>query len=306
MVSNQNIRLSIIIPTYNREEILPQTVDLILKENFPGCELILIHQKPRFSTKFGEFLKRIENRTDYLAVDWASVTKACNFGVEKAGGEIILMLDDDIIPGPRLISAHYSNYDDPKIGAVAGRILTRHHTKFPEHVGFIGRLGPKHESFVSAKRQFVETARGANMSFRRSIFDKLGGFDTSYVKNAHRFESDFCFRMRKMGYLIVYDPGAVVQHLEFDTGGIRAWGVVDSPSFYRNEMLFYFKNRPNGWLGRYLWLNYTQRVPSKRIKNFIIRNFAFVFGVLWGMLVYLIRYRFSKTSASTYKKEAKS
>jgi GT2 family glycosyltransferase len=234
MVSNQKIKLSIIIPTYNREEILPQTVDLILKENFPGCELILIHQKPNLSVKFQEFLRRVENRIRYLVVDWASVTKACNFGVERSKGEIILMLDDDIIPGDNLIHSHYRNYQDPKIGAVAGRILVPHRIRFPEHVGRIGGLGPKHETFVSSKRQYVETGRGANMSFRRSLFLKLGGFDDNYIKNAHRFESDLCFRIRRTGYLIAYDPEAVVEHLEFRTGGIRAWGVTDTPAFYRN------------------------------------------------------------------------
>ena len=251
MVDNQDIKLSIIIPTYNREKILPQTIDLILKENFPGCELILIHQRPRLSPEFQEFLKMTENRIRYFAVDWTSVPRACNFGVEKACGKIILMLDDDIIPYPNLVSAHLKNYEDPKVGAVAGKILIPHPVKFPEHVGRIGGRGPKHESFVSSKKQYVETGGGGNMSFRRTVFEKLGGFDTNFIQNAHRFESDFCFRLRKLGYLIVYDPEAVVRHLEFKSGGIRTWGgSIRNSAFFRNELLFYLKNRPNGWLGR--------------------------------------------------------
>ena len=293
MANNQDTKLSIIIPTYNREEILPQTIDLILKENYPHCELILIHQRPQISGQFQEFLKRRENRIRYFAVDWASVPRACNFGVRKAGGEIILMLDDDIIPYPNLISAHLKNYEEPKIGAVAGKILIPHPVKFPEHVGRIGGLGPKHETFVSSKREYVETGGGGNMSFRRSIFEKLNGFDTNYIQNAHRFESDFCFRLRKLGYLIVYDPEAVVRHLEFKSGGIRSWGgeVINSPAFYRNEMLFYFKNRPDGWVGRYLWLNYIQRIPSRNIKNLILRNFAYLSGAAWGAGVYLTKHK---------------
>jgi len=303
MISNHHIKISIIIPTYNREEILPRTVELILKENFPGCELILIHQKPHLSAKFQEFLKRMENRIRYFSVDWASVTKACNFGVKKARGEIILMLDDDIIPHPNLISAHLKNYEDPKTGAVAGKILVPHPVKFPEHVGRIGGLGPGHESFLASQRQYVETGRGANMSFRRAAFHEVGGFDNNFIGNAHRFESDFCFRLRRSGYLIVYDPEAVVQHLEFKSGGIRTWGVTNSPAFYRNEMLFYFKNRPNGPLGRYLWLNYIQRIPSRNIKNFIIRNFTFPCGVLWGTWVYLFRYRLHHIFTKLKKKK---
>ncbi len=308
MVDNHDIKLSIIIPTYNREEILPQTIDLILKENFPDCELILIHQRPQISEQFQEFLKRIENRIRYFAVDWASVPRACNFGVEKAGGEIILMLDDDIIPYPSLVSAHLKNYEDPKIGAVAGKILIPHPVRFPEYVGRIGGLGPKHETYVSSKRGYVETGGGGNMSFRRTVFEKLGGFDTNFIQNAHRFESDFCFRLRKLGYLIVYDPEAVVRHLEFKTGGIRSWGgwVTNSPAFYRNEMLFYFKNKPNGPLDRYLWLNYIQRIPSRNIKNSIIRIFTFPCGVLWGTWVYLVRYRFKRIFVKVNEKEAES
>lgn len=297
MAERQEIKVSIIIPTYNREEILPQTIDLILRNNYSDCEVIVIHQRPCLSPEFQEFLKRVENRIRYFAVDWTSVPKACNFGVENAHGEIILMVDDDIIPDPNLVWAHLKNYDDPKIGAVAGKILISRPVKFPEHVGRIGGLGPKHETFVSSQRQYVETGGGANMSFRRFLFQKLGGFDLNYSKNAHRFESDFCFRLRKLGYLVAYDPEAVVEHLEFKSGGIRSWGggVTNSPAFYRNEMLFYFKNRPNGWLGRYLWLNYIQRVPSRKIKNFVLRNFAFASGVLWGIGVYLWEYRLRRS-----------
>ena len=293
MTEKNIIKVSILIPTFNREEILSQTVDLILEMNYPACELIIIHQKPRFSSEFQEFVERNKDRIRYLTVEWASVPRACNLGIENARGEIILMLDDDIIPDVNLVSAHLKNYSNPKIGAVAGRILSPHPAKFPEHVGQIGGLGPKHETFVSLQRQYVETGRGANMSFRRELFFKLGGFDVNYVKNAHRFESDFCFRLRKSGYLVVYDPEAVVQHLEIKTGGIKSGigGVTNTPAFYRNEMLFYFKNQPNGWLGRYLWLNYIQRVPSRSIRNVVVRSLSFLFGVFWGIGVYLLRYK---------------
>ena len=304
MVSNKDIKVSIIIPTYNREEILPQTVGLILKENFPCCELILTHQRPRLSPEFREFLKRTENRIRYFTVDWASVPRACNFGAKKACGEIILMLDDDIIPHPSLVSAHLENYEDPRIGAVAGKILMPHRVKFPEHVGRIGGLGPKHETFVSSRRQYVETGRGANMSFRRSAFEKVGGFDTNFIGNAHRFESDFCFRLRKLAYLIVYDPEAVVKHLEFRSGGIRSWKKEASlsSSFYRNEMLFYLKNRPDGRMGRYLWLDFSQRVPSRRVRVFFWRSLAYLWGIPWGVWTYLTKYKFGSSAKTNSRK----
>jgi GT2 family glycosyltransferase len=293
MADNQAIALSIIIPSYNREEILPQTVDLVLKDKPADCELILIHQKPQVSEGFKRFLDRIKNKIRYISIDWASVTKACNLGVEKAKGEIILMLDDDVIPNPSLIAAHLKNYHDPKIGAVAGKILIPHPVRFPDHVGRIGDLGPKHETYTAEKRQQVETGGGGNLSFRKVIFEKLGGFDTNYIKNAHRFESDFCFRLRRSGYVIIYDPEAEVKHLEFKSGGIRSWrGEANlSPSFYRNEILFYLKNRPNGWMGRYFWLDFSQRVPSRSLKIFFWRTLAYFCGILWGVWVYLTKYK---------------
>jgi GT2 family glycosyltransferase len=304
MANNQDIKISIIIPTYNREEILPQTVDLILKSDLPNCELILIHQRPRSSGQFQKFLERTEDRIRYFAVDWTSVTRACNFGVKQAQGEIVLMLDDDIIPYSGLAPAHLKNYQSPRIGAVAGKILIPHPVKFPEHVGRIGGLGPRHETFVSSERQYVQTGGGGNMSFRRSVFDKVGGFDTNYIQNAHRFESDFCFRLRKLGYLIVYDPEAVIKHLEFKSGGIRSWKKEAnlSSSFFRNEMLFYFKNRPDCRLGRYLWLNLSQVVPSRNLKIFFWRSWAFLYGILWGAWVYLTKYKFASFSKTKSRK----
>jgi GT2 family glycosyltransferase len=293
MIDKQHIALSIIIPSYNREEILPQTVELILKDKPSYCELLVIHQKPRVSEEFRHFLIRTEDRMHYLPVDWASVTRACNLGVDKAKGEIILLLDDDVIPKPGLIAAHLRNFDDPQVGAVAGKILIPHPVKFPQHVGQIGDLGPKHETYVADRRQQVKTGGGGNLCFRKAVFEKLGGFDTNYIKNAHRFESDFCFRLRRSGYVIIYDPEAEVKHLEFKSGGIRTWRNEAnlSPSFYRNEMLFYLKNRPDGWMGRYFWLDFSQRVPSRNLKIFFWRTLAYFRGMLWGLWVYLAKYK---------------
>jgi GT2 family glycosyltransferase len=297
MTDKQQIALSIIIPSYNREEILPQTVELILKDKPSYCELLVIHQKPRVSEEFKQFLNRTEDRIRYITVDWASVTRACNLGVEKAKGEIILLLDDDVIPKPGLIAAHLRNFDDPKVGAVAGKILIPHPVKFPQHVGEIGDLGPKHETYVAEGRQQVKTGGGGNLCFRKAVFEKLGGFDTNYIKNAHRFESDFCFRLRRSKYVVIYDPEAEVKHLEFKSGGIRTWKNEAnlSPSFYRNEMLFYLKNKPDGWMGRYLWLDFSQRVPSRNLKIFFWRTLAYFRGIIWGVWVYLTRYKLASS-----------
>ena len=94
--------------------------------------------------------------------------------------------------------------------------------------------------------QQVLTARGCNMSFRRSIFAEHGlRFDERFQGSAVREESDFCLRVRQTGLMIWYEPDAHLVHLGEETGGchdISTRSLQYQTTFYHNHFLMALKN----------------------------------------------------------------
>ena len=90
----------------------------------------------------------------------------------------------------------------------------------------------------------VDHLSGANMSFRREIFERLGGFDVKYAGNGYRFETDWGVRVRRAGFTLLFDPRALVSHRRASTGGNRIQAEEWFFWYARNHIYFLRKNFP--------------------------------------------------------------
>ncbi|MCG8351943.1 MAG: glycosyltransferase, partial [Chloroflexales bacterium] len=186
----------------------------------------------------------------YFHLDQPSLPNARNFGTQQARGELVLFVDDDIIPGPNLIAAHAAAYNAPDIGGVAGRRTFPVEPMPPEPstpVGVIARNSTHVSNFsATAPQHAVEWASGCNMSFRRRLIAEAGGFDTMFGGSATYEDVDFCFRLRRYGYRIVFAPQAHLVHLQQVAGGCGS--RRRSPRFYyfvnHNSLLFALRHLP--------------------------------------------------------------
>ncbi|NEQ21127.1 MAG: glycosyltransferase, partial [Microcoleus sp. SIO2G3] len=198
----------------------------------------------------------------WYRVDWASLPAARNYGIRRSHGEILVFIDDDVLLPPGFLAAHACNYDRAEVGAVAGRVFDRQ--KLAEAEFTLEDLPPEAidpaigwyyvDLVHTVKAQPVLTARGCNMSFRRTAFTKFGlRFDERFRGSAVREESDVCLRLRQTGLQIWYDPIAHLIHLGKETGGCHdletrsrsALGTI-SPryqiTFYHNHFWLGLKN----------------------------------------------------------------
>ncbi|MBI4784954.1 MAG: glycosyltransferase family 2 protein [Oscillatoriophycideae cyanobacterium NC_groundwater_1537_Pr4_S-0.65um_50_18] len=250
--------LSLIIPTYGREAILCETIASVLQQDYQHYEVLVIDQTDTHQPETQIYLETLaaEHRIRWFRVGWASLPGARNYGVRRAQGDIILFLDDDVLLPAGFLAAHARNYHDPDIGAVAGRVFDR--MKLADAIpGLqIEYLPPEamdagiawyHLDLVhTIKPQQVITARGCNMSFRRSIFHHYGiWFDERFRGSAVREESDFCLHIRKTGLKIWYDPAAHLVHLGEETGGchdLSTRTLQYQMTFYHNHFLMALKN----------------------------------------------------------------
>lgn len=251
--------LSVIIPTYNREKALRDTLADVLQQDYPNFEVLVVDQtsthEPETQTRLEELAS--SGKIQWFRVDWASLPGARNYALRRSQGDIILFIDDDVQLPAGFLQAHASNYADrPEIGAVAGRVFDR--MKLSDSGGGlqIEQLPPEAmdpgiawyyiDLVHTVKPQEVLSVRGCNMSFRRDIFDKYGlQFDERFRGSAVREESDFCLKLRETGYKIWYDPEAHLVHLGEETGGchdISTRSLNYQITFYHNHFLMGLNN----------------------------------------------------------------
>jgi GT2 family glycosyltransferase len=256
---NNSPLISVVIPTYRREQLLRDSIVDVLKQDYPNFEVLVVDQTQTHEPDTQAFLVEMaaNGKIKLFNLDWASLPGARNYAIRRASGEIILFIDDDVELTPGFLTAHVKNYlENPEIGAVAGRVFDR--MKLGDSGGEleIEYLPPEamdpgiawyHIDLVhTTKPQQVLTARGCNMSFRREVFTKYGiKFDERFRGSAVREESDFCLRFRKTGYKIWYDPEAYLVHLGEETGGchdITTKSLKYQFTFYHNHFLLGLKN----------------------------------------------------------------
>ena len=292
MNPNPDIKVSIIIPTYNREEVLCQTIELALKQDYSSYEVIVVDQTGKHSSSTEKYMEQSKGRVRYLKLDRPNTPTARNLGVREAKGEIVVFLDDDTVFESDLLKKHVANYADPQIGGVAGQVIgPGEQIRHEEKVGYFTSLGICSCNYFSDQRTRVHSTMGCNMSFRRNLIFDAGGFDPEFVGNCHREESDFCFRLRKLGYGIIFDPQAQVVHLVTPIGGSRSKDPSSRRSeiFFRNETLFYLKNMPHKYWFLAIPAQYRHHVITKSSLTggtIFTRTVNFFRGIWLGIKVY--------------------
>lgn len=192
--------ISIIIPTYRRQESLRKLLRSLEADKRHYLEIIVVFQGERNT-------KRLRN-VKVVYLDIPSTTHAMNVGVRKAKGDLILFLDDDVLARCGLIVNHIKNFSDPMVAATCGRVITTGQPVKPKYrnVGHVGPLGGVSDGFSSTIRQDVDTVIGCNTCWRKSVYKKLGGMDEQFTGNAIRLETDLSLRTKNSVTKLYLNP----------------------------------------------------------------------------------------------------
>jgi GT2 family glycosyltransferase len=211
-------KISIAIPTFGRDSVLLQTVRYLLNESERASELILLDQTLRHAQPIEIELEHLERRGEirWIRLGRPSITKAMNIGLRVAQCEIVLFLDDDIIPETGLVTAHAMAHSRTGAAAVAGRVIQ----PWEEDTGQLQSSC----SFSRSESSWVHEFMAGNVSVNRETAIQVGGFDENFVKVAYRFEAEFAYRLRQRGHRIYYSASACVRHLKVPSGGTRVFG----------------------------------------------------------------------------------
>jgi GT2 family glycosyltransferase len=244
-----NQYIDVVIPTYNRPDVVSKTVEAVLKQLSGNDRLIIVWQGVRPDITPVERLSLVHSSPPNLP-------RARNRGIRAGKNPLVLMLDDDVEVSPQLCESHKAAYADNNTGCVAGYIDDPVYEKAQGSPSeFDWTTGNFTQNFSYDKSCGCISAPGGNISVRRELFAALGGFDENFCGNALWEEVDFSFRLRAAGHKIMFDASAKLKHLRYPKGGCRN---NKKPSYVYRQFVntAYFAAR---WAPRqYLksWLNY--------------------------------------------------
>jgi GT2 family glycosyltransferase len=219
------MRVSVIIPTLERGELLLDTLDALLALQRPPDQIVVVDQTDRHPAAVARRLGQLQARG---AVEWVhqtlrSVTAAMNRGAALASGELLLFLDDDVRLDGELIAMHERCQLEDPVALVAGRVLQPwHHDCGPSHPDpdeYPDRA-QLHANAGAPVRRFM----AGNVCVRRDWFLRTGGFDENFRGVAYRFEADFAERLLSLGGRMRFAPEACLHHLHAERGGTRTFG----------------------------------------------------------------------------------
>jgi GT2 family glycosyltransferase len=219
--------VSIVIPTYAREEVLLTTISALLTLEHPANELIVVDQTQNHHPKTTFRLQawNTEGTIRWLQRPKPSITEAMNHGLEKAKNRLVLFLDDDIIPHEDLVLNHSKAHkNNSAIWASVGQVIQpwqKAEAKEPPRK-LSGLRKDFDFPFNSTLDAYVENIMAGNLCVNRQRAIAIGGFDENFVGAAYRFETEFARRIVKAGGKIRFVGAAGIDHLRAKSGGTRS------------------------------------------------------------------------------------
>ncbi|MDD5618287.1 MAG: glycosyltransferase family 2 protein [Candidatus Omnitrophica bacterium] len=278
------MKISIVIPTYNRKENLIKLFESLISQTHKDFEVILVDGgsqdgTPELENRFSPFfsIKCIRQRG-------SGFVDAVNTGLDYCTGELFLHTDDDVSASPDWLASIENgfNYSD-KVGGVTGPVITpsefldnrdlfSFQKKFKEGNYLWRLLGRFYFDFLMEGRAFdicsdvkcgaftyganfpdalkikdiaaVDHHESCNLAVRRDLMEKIGGFDKSFVKTSEYCDTDIAYKLRALGYITVFHPKAVIYHYPSKQGFFSL--RYDSYHRIENFIRFYFRHiKPN-------------------------------------------------------------
>ncbi len=211
--------VSVIICAYSeaRWPALLSAVESVRRQTVAPLELILVvDHNPSLFTRARRELSGVAVAENAEA---RGLSGARNTGVALARGAVVAFLDDDACAADDWLAQLLPGYDDPRVIGVGGAIVPRwaagRPNWFPEEFDWV--VGCTYRG-LPPRPAPVRNLIGANMSLRRDVLERAGGFRSSLGRTAALpagcEETELCIRARQQapGAVLLYNPTARVSH----------------------------------------------------------------------------------------------
>lgn len=200
--------VTVIVPAYNAEATLGDTIDALEAQEHPPFEIIIVDDgsTDRSSAIAREFAGGSRHRVTVLEQGNKGPAAARNRGVEATDTDIIVFLDADCVPPPGWLAALTGALNDDVVGASCGYFPAN-----PEHL--VARF-VDHEIARRQERSLgreVDTLATYATAYRRDAFLAAGGFSTDF-RTASGEDFDLAFTIHEQGGRLLFTDAARVGH----------------------------------------------------------------------------------------------
>ncbi|MGC2423851.1 MAG: glycosyltransferase [Nitrospirota bacterium] len=292
------MRLSVIIPTFNRRSTLMRTLPTVLDQTFPADEYEVIVVIDGSTDGTAKALMDIGSAVRMRVVEKENGGQAAalNAGIAAAEGKLVLLLDDDLFCDRTLIAEHVAAHEEGDC-VVFGPALVA--AESPETLATKWMRSITDDWMARLKREGVswpdDASASANSSMRRDVLIKAGGFDERLDR---AFDVELGLRLWKSGVRFRFCPSAVTHEVCVKTTDdlalrdARLYGVSDDllcrthPELRRHSQLSNFTS--GTWLkrkARELCVRYPLPLgPLLRLAEQGVRS-----NIIWGIRIFNAR-----------------
>ena len=211
--------LSVVICSYNRYDLLTQSARAVADSpsfDQDSMELVVVENTPPRQRQAID----LGSRARIVVCDEPGLSNARNAGIAASAGDIVAFVDDDAVVSDGWCSSVVNAFGTlPKANVCGGRTLPRFSSNhrprwyYPDLDHYLSCID------WSAKPQPIAAGQwivGANMAFRRTVFDQVGLFDPALGRKgeASLLSNEEIAMLRKVGRdHVYYVPDMVVEHI---------------------------------------------------------------------------------------------
>ena len=242
------LNISVVLPTYLREERIFKTLNYITEQTYLPNQVIVINQT--IGLQLVNSAKELYNKKgiDLIWVD-SNIPSLCgarNIGIKLCSNEIAVFLDDDVILPDNIFYKHLQMHlSNPEYVAFGGQVYHRT-INFP--VSDLNLSNYKEHTVIGYKNVKLENFGplfGGHFSINVNIAKKIGGWDEHFMGSANWEEGDIMNRLKSAGYKFAYSSDLWLIHLR-EPGGCRISENYTHPEWTKSYNFFLYKYKyPN-------------------------------------------------------------
>jgi glycosyltransferase involved in cell wall biosynthesis len=224
MNGTTKIAVTVILCTYNRAHSLGRTLESVATQSLAEgmeWEVLVVDNNSKDSTRqvVESFQNRFPGRFRYLREGQQGISFARNAGIREARGEVIAFIDDDETAAVGWLENLTANLHSGEWAGAGGRVIPQWTTSRPRWLisdssfiaGPIAMFEPATDNM-----ELTDPPFGANMAFRRSMFDRFGGFRTDLGRVGNGMlsgeDTEFGRRLLTASLRLRFEPDAATYH----------------------------------------------------------------------------------------------
>lgn len=302
-----SMKVSVVIPTYSMEryEDFRECVEGVLSQTYDDVEAVLIVDgNKRVCKKALEEFGERDDTVVYCSHENAGPISRANMGAVQASGEIIALTDDDALPKEDWVEELVNMYEKYDCTAAGGRVEPDWVAGNPDYIPeeFFFLIGATYRGFQEGEGE-VRNTFGANLSYKRDAFLKLGGMKIAGLgpSSVQGRETEFCARLKqRYGEGVMYNPDAVVYHKIYNYRTKKKWLIKRAFwQGYSKRGMERLMPEATGNESEFLGKLLTEYVPSRlrkavggstedgnKLIMLLMLTMAVGFGYLYGILMW--------------------